>query len=220
MRQIRTAAGQFEDIESLQKYILEKCAEHKSQKRAFAFALIVYNFDDPHITKILEDEKYFNALDYIAGEYLTVFYLHSEYLQYQSDRAKKRNSVRYEFGLQRLNGPDNLSPKYIGEKLFNQVDLPSPSLIFFNTSENVITDYSIARLRVNEIEKGFNELLKIIKIAVNGLINVKEENRINDKEIFSLLKNSIEGSEFWKNAKSGFDKMMKTKDFISFWKIW
>ena len=48
---------------------------------------------------------------------------------------------------------------------------------------------------------------------------MKEENRDNEKEIFNLIKQSIEGSEFWKNAKLGFDKMMKVKDLLLFWKI-
>jgi len=219
MHQIKTANGQFEGVESLEKYIYEKCEEHKTDKRAFAFALIVYDFDNPYITKILEDDKYFNALDYTSGRFLTVFYIHSEYIKYQSERAKKTNKARFEFGLQKLNGPADLSPKFIGEKLINHFDLPSPSVIFFNTSEYLITDYTIARLRENEIEKGFNELLKVIKTAVNSLKDVKDENRENEMEIFNLLKLSIEGSEFWKNAKSGFDKVMKLKDFLTFWKI-
>ena len=93
MHQIRTADGQFDGIESLERYILEKCSEHKAEKRAFAFALIVYDFNDPQITKILEDDSYFNALDYTSGKFLTVFYVHSEYIQYQSAKAKESNQI-------------------------------------------------------------------------------------------------------------------------------
>ena len=219
MHQIRTADGRFDGIESLEKYIFEKCAEHKAEKRAFAFALIVYDFNNPYITKILEDDKYFNALDYTSGKYLTVFYIHSEYIRYQSERAKTTNKIRLEFGVQKVDGPVDVSPKFLGEKIINTDSLPSPSIIFFNTSDYVITDYTIAKLRENEIEKGFNELLKVIQTAVDSLERVKEENRANEKEIFSLVKQSIEGSEFWKSAKAGYDKMMKLKDFIFFWKV-
>ena len=219
MHQIRTADGQFDGVESLEKYILEKCYEHKKEKRAFAFALIVYDFNDPHVTKILEDDDYFNALDYTSGKFLTVFYVHSEYLQHQSDRAKKSNTMRIELGVQKVNGPVNVSPKFLGEKLINNETLPSPSVIFFNTTDYVITDYTIARLRQNQTENGFNELLKVIQAAVNSLNGIQEENRNNDQEIFNLLKQSIQGAEFWKSAKSGFDKMMKVKDLLLFWKI-
>jgi hypothetical protein len=219
MYQIRTADGQFDGINSLEKYILEKCAEHKAEKRAFAFALIVYDFNDPHITKILEDDEYFNALDYTSRTYLTVFYVHSEYIRYQSEKAKSINKIRMESGVQKLNGPLYVSPKFLGEKIINNDSLPSPSVIFFNTSGYVITDYTIAKLRENEIEKGFNELMKVIQTAVTSLDKVKEENRANEKEIFNLIKQSIDGSEFWKSAKAGYDKMMKVKDFIFFWKV-
>ena len=219
MHQIRTSEGQFDGIESLEHYILKKCSEHKAEKKAFAFALIVYDFNDPHINMILENENYFNALDYTSGRYLTVFYVHSEYIKYQSDRAKKSTGMRIELSIEKVNAPDNISPKFIGEKLINNDSLPSPSIIFFNTSEHIITDYTIAKLRENEIEKGFNELLCVIKRAVESLNEIKEENRENEKEIFNLLKQSIEGSEFWKSAKSGFDKVMKIKDFILFWKV-
>lgn len=219
MHQIRTSEGQFDGIESLEHYILNKCSEHKAEKKAFAFALIVYDFNDPHISIILENEKYFNALDYTSGHFLTVFYVHSEYLQHQSDRAKKSNTMHIELSVEKVNAPTNISPKFLGEKLINNESLPSPSIIFFNTSEFVITDYTIAKLRENEIEKGFNELLKIIKTSVDSLSEIKEENRDNEKEIFDLLKQSIDGSEFWKSAKSSFDKLMKIKDFFLFWKV-
>lgn len=219
MHQIRTADGRFAGIESLGKYIFEKCAEHKAEKRAFAFALIVYDFSDPHITKILEDDNYLNALDYTTGRYLTVFYVHSEYIRYQSEMAKSTNNMPMELGAQKLDGPIDVSPKYLGEKLINIDVLPSPSVIFFNTSNYVITDYTIAKLRENEIEKGFNELLKVIQTAVASLEKVKEENRVNEKEIFNNIKQSIDGSEFWKSTKSKFNKMMKVKDFIQFWLV-
>ncbi|MES2477875.1 MAG: hypothetical protein V4561_02225 [Bacteroidota bacterium] len=219
MYQIRTSEGQFDGIENLEHYILKKCSEHKAEKRAFAFALIVYDFNDPHISMILENENYFNALDYTSGHFLTVFHIHSEYIKYQSDRAKKSKTMRIELSVEKVNAPANISPKFIGEKLINNNSLPSPSVIFFNTSKYIITDYTIAKLRENEIEKGFNELLSVIKTAVEGLNEIKEENRDNEKEIFNLLKQSIEGSEFWKNAKSGFDKLMKIKDFFLFWKV-
>lgn len=219
MHQIRTSEGQYDGIESLESYILNKCSEHKAEKKAFAFALIVYDFNNPHISMILENEKYINALDYTSGHFLTIFYVHSVYIQHQSQKAIKSRTMRIELSVEKVNAPHNISPKILGEKLINCDILPSPSVIFFNTSDSVITDYTIAKLRENKIEKGFNELLKIIKISVDNLNKVKEENRKNEKEIFILLKQSIEGSEFWRNAKSSFNELMKIKDFIFFWKL-
>lgn len=219
MYQIRNSTGEFDGIESLERHILQKCKEHKEEKRAFAFALIVYDFYNPHINKILEDDKYFNALDYLSGKTLTIFYVNSDYVNHQSNVAQQSNQIRLELSVEKVNGISNLSPKFLGEKLINSEYLPSPSIIFFNTSDYNITDYTIAKLRENEIEKGFNELLKIVGIAVDSLKNVQEDYRKNEKEVFNLLKQSINGSEFWKNTKAGYDKMMKIKDFLLFWKV-
>lgn len=219
MYQIKNSQGQFDGIESLEKHILEVSQKHKDDKRAFAFALIVCDFNNPHIYKILNDTGYYNALDYVSGKTITVFYVNSDYLSHQSQKAKESNSVLMEFGIQKVNGPANLSPKFLAESLINIEYLPSPSILFFNISNYVISDFTIAQLRENEIEKGFNELIKVIQIAVDSLEQVQEEYRANETEIFNLLKQSIDGSEFWKNAKSGFSKAMKVKDFLFFWRI-
>lgn len=219
MHYIKSFNGQIEDVDSLEKYIIKKCYQHRVEKRAFAFALIIYDFSNPHIAKIFEDEKYFNAFDYISDKYLTVFYINSEYMRNQNIKAKKSNRMILELKIHEIKAPINVSPKVIGEKLLNEETLPSPSIIFFNILENNITDYTIAKLRENKVEDCFNEIIKIIEIAVNSLKNVKEENRKNEKEIFNLLKNSIEESELLKNVKLNFDKIISVKDFIFFWKL-
>jgi len=219
MYEIKNSQGTGDAIDGLLNSILEISQSHKNEKRAFAFALFVYDFHDPHIDKILNDENYYNALDYLSGSTMTVFYINSEYLSHQSQKAMESNRVRMEFGVQKVDGPVNVSPKFIAEKLINKETLPSPSVLFFNVSNNVISDFTIAQLRENEIEKGFIELLSLIEEAVNSLKSVKEGYRDNETEIFNLLKSSIESSEFWKNTRSGFQKLVKIKDFLFFWKV-
>ena len=219
MHQIKTSDGKFDGVQSIEEYIIRIGKEHKTEKKALAFAFIVYDFDNPHIDEMLAKSSYYNALDYISGKTLTVFYINSSYLNYQSDKAKESNKMNFEFGVQKIDAPANVSPKYIAEKLINKDSLPSPSIMFFRISDNTVSEYTIAHLRENEIEKGFNELLNIIKTAVDSLSQVKDKYRDNEKEIFSLLKQSIESSEFWKAANAGYDKMMKLKDFLFFWKV-
>ncbi len=219
MHQIKNSQGKFDGIDCIGEYIVRVGLEHKAEKRALAFAFIVYDFDNPHIEKILTDTSYYNALDYVSGKSITVFYVNSSYLTYQSERAKQSDKMNFEFGVQKIDAPVNVSPKFIAEKLINKDYLPSPSVLFFRISDNSIEEYTIAHLRQNEIEKGFNELLMVIKTAVSSICEVKDEYIDNEKEIFTLLKQSIESSEFWKGAKGGYDKMMRLKDFLLFWKV-
>lgn len=219
MHQIKNSLGKFASVGEIERYIVRIAQGHRVDKRAFVFALIVQDFDNPHIEKILSDMSYYNALDYISGKYITVFYIHSKYLGVQSERAKKSNKQRFEFTMQKIDTTPNLSPKFIAENIFNVDSLPSPSVLFFNINGDSITEYTIAHLQHNEIEKGFGELLNVIKTAAISLAEVKEENRNNDKEVFALVKRSIESAEFWKSADSVYGKMMKVKDFLFFWKV-
>lgn len=205
--------------ESLFDYIIEVATEHQKQARAFAFAFIVVDFEDAHVSKILSDEDYLNALDSIAGEYLTIFYLDSEYMKLTSEMAKKSRSRWMEFGMEKVDAPPSYSPSYLAEKLINDKNLPSPSIIFFQVDGFKIIDHTIARLRKPEIESGFNEMKKIIKNGIEGISKVENENRENRKEIFSLLKTSIEGSEFWTVVNIGYAKLMKLKEFLSIFRL-
>jgi hypothetical protein len=205
--------------EYLEKYILNICEQHKKEKRALAFAFIVSDLDDPQITKILRDDDYINALHSISGKYLTVFYLNDNYVKKTIEKATVSNIMRIELGMQKINAPQNFSPKYLAQNLLNKKNLPTPSILFFQVKDNLITDYTFAQLRENKIEDGFVEMKEIIKTAINSFNNVLEEYRNNSDELFNLLKQSIKSSEFWKNAHSKFDSLVKIKDFLLFWKI-
>ena len=219
MYEIKDSEGEFGVIDNLLDKIMDVCQKHRNENRAYAFALIVFDFYDPHINKILNDEDYFNALDYTTGKDLTVFFINSDYLSAQSEKAKVTSKIRVELSVEKVRGAANYSPKYIAEKLLNEQSLPSPSVLFFNVYNNAICDSTIARLRENEIEKGFNELIQLMKIAVKSFKEVQGKNRHNNAEIFQLLKRTIDSSEYWKNSKSKFDKLMKIKDFLFFWKV-
>lgn len=216
MHQIKDSHGQFDGINSLTEYIFKTCNQHRKENRALAFALIVYDFHNPHVEKMLEDKAYYNALDHVSGKFLTIFYINSNYLTYQSKIAAESNKVTLELSIQKVDTPVNVSPKLVAHKIINQETLPSPSILFFNVKGSVITEYTIANLRENEVEKGFNELIKIVELAVGGMKDVQEGYKDNHDEIFDLLKQTIEGAEFWKSTKSNFKKMMKLRSFFSF----
>ena len=57
--------------------IIDLCEKHRKEKRALAFAFVLYDFENPQILKILNDEIYWNALNSISGQYLSIYYIHS-----------------------------------------------------------------------------------------------------------------------------------------------
>src|SRR6266704_5407193 len=52
------------------------CQEHVTSKRAKAFAFIFYDFVDQDLRRILKNQGAFAQLDRLAGDDLSVFYLH------------------------------------------------------------------------------------------------------------------------------------------------
>lgn len=206
-------------LSELTKYILHTCEKHRTENRALAFAFIVSDLNDPQITKILRDNDYINALDVISGKYVTIFYLHDNFLKEHVKKARNSSQIRLELEMHAISGPPNLSPRFIAKNLINDENLPSPSVLFFQVNNGVITDYTIAQLKENEIEKGFNELKKMIKVAVNSLSEVTADNRGNSDELFNLLKSSIKSSIFWRTAKRLYKNLIQLKDFVSFWSI-
>jgi hypothetical protein len=205
--------------ESLEDYILQICHQHKTENRAMAFAFIVSDLDDPQIIKLLRDKDYLQTLHKISGRYLTVFYLNNDYVDETINKAGKSDIIRFEFGIERVDAPGNYSPKYLVQNLLNRENLPSPSILFFQVIDNIITDHTFAQIREDRIEDAFIEMKQIIKTAIESLSTVKDENRENSSELFNLLKLSIESSEYWKNARNNFDKLIKIKDFLLCWKI-
>ena len=63
------------DINSFTECMISICNEHKKANRVLAFAFILYDFENPHLWKVLNDQVYWLALNEISGKYLTVFSL-------------------------------------------------------------------------------------------------------------------------------------------------
>jgi hypothetical protein len=207
-----------DESNKLVDYILQICQEHKAEDRAVAFAFIISDLHNPHVNKILRDVDYMNALHKISGKYLTVFFLNDHYVDKTITTARNSNVMRFELSVEPINAPPNITPKQLANVLIEEEILSSPSILFFQVDNSVVTDFFITKLRENKIEDGFLEIKDIITVAVNSFSDVKQENRKNHNELFSLLKQSIESSEFWKNTKKNYEKLIKIKDFLYSWK--
>lgn len=204
--------------QEIKDYILETCNKHKNEERALAFAFIISDLENPHVNKILRDTDYLKSLHVISGQFLTVFFLHDAYAKKTISKAKESTLVRIELSVQPINAIPNIRPKDLANVLIDDEILSTPSILFFQVDNGIITDYFVTSLKANEIQNGFNEIKEIIKVAVDSFSNVENENKQNSEALFKLLKSILEYSEFWKRAKRNYDKFIKFKDFIFFWK--
>ncbi len=81
--------GRIHDIKTadFSNGIIELCEKHRKDKRALAFAFIIYDFCNPHITKVLDDVDYWNALDAVSGKFLSIYYIPSRERIFAEDLA-------------------------------------------------------------------------------------------------------------------------------------
>lgn len=203
---------------AISEYILRTCEEHKAEGRALAFSFIISDLKNPYVNKILRDTDYLNSLHEISGKDLTIFFLNDNYVNKTLNKAKDSNVVKIQLSVQPIDGTPDIRPKHLAELLINDNLLTTPSILFFQVENYEVTDYFVCNLVQNKIEEGFNEIKDVISVAIESFSKVEDENRKNFGVMFDLLKSNVEASEYWKNVKKKYEKAMKIKDFLFFWK--
>ena len=159
-----------------------------------------------------------NALHNISGKFLTVFFVNDRYARNVINEAKDSTVMRLELGVEPIDGIPNVTPKQLANILINGEILSSPSILFFQIDKFVIKDHFITNLYENKIEEGFLEMKDLITTAVRSFAEVADENKGNSDELFELLRQSVNSAEFWKKTNKKYERFMKIKDFLFFWK--
>ena len=101
------------DTNRFLEVLIKTSKKHQKENRALAFAFVIYNFENPAIAKILRDSDYWNALNKIAGKYLTIFYIHSELQKLNEKKVyfpkdKMGNNFGFLHGFAATGGPSDL----------------------------------------------------------------------------------------------------------------
>ena len=176
------------------------CAEHQEKDKASSFALIIHDFKNPHLTKVLNDKEYFNALNEISGHDLTIFYLE---LTSAYEQRSKNNFVA------EMN-------KFLFEEFDTKHKLKTPAILFFQVKNKEIIDYFFCSLKEKTVEKSFLELEGLVKKVSSIMENISSENRRNYEEIFYLIKEEIGSEKTIDIIKSTAGKMYKFGKIILF----
>lgn len=189
--------GTNSSYEQFEREFLEICKQHKNDGRALVFAFIVYDFENAHISKMLNKPDYWISLNAVSGNYLTVFSLHY--------KPKDMKEKLMEMMRQKMDGTfknlhfisadqnpsldsNNLIKKYFG----NEIRIKYPSVLFFQTNGEKVTDYRLIELDQERLEPSFLELKKYIRAAANALIEVNREG-YDEKTVFNLVDSTVAG---------------------------
>lgn len=190
--------GAIEDLRHNSAYetIINICNDHKEEQRALAFAFVIHNYMSPQLNKVLADEDYWESLDRISGQLLTVFYLPSHAKDFGEDLLKSTGvEKRSMYGITTDESNDIIVPMI---KNYLQYDRPIklPTILFFQTNGLLVQDFFFVELSEQKIEESFIEIRTYISGAVDELKRVESKYYGNDQEIFSLLKNGVDAVSF------------------------
>lgn len=132
------------------------CKEHLKQKRAHAFAFLLYDFQNKAVREVLKDGGGFKELDHLAGKDISIFYLHS-------NRPES---------LKRFNDTIVKSFDFQQEVLF-------PAMIFFRFANNEVEDIKIVELIERDFLSAFKELYSVIENYIANNKPIESSKNIN-----------------------------------------
>jgi hypothetical protein len=135
----------------------------------------------------LEDKDYWNSLNSISGNYLTVFSFHYK----ERPRLKKDNSFKTLFSLPIFGPPENEIDDLMIKYFDNRQKIDYPAILFFQVDNQKVIDTMLIGLKGESIESSFWEMNKYLTRAVDGLKGVDPTNTHNHKEVFDILEAEI-----------------------------
>ena len=183
------------DVDSFVKKMTEICGTHKKEGRALAFAFLIYDFKNPQIRKVLQDDIYWDALNEISGATLTVFSSHYKAKKHKKIRKKYENrGFEYMTAISSFENPNSASNK-IAKKYFEETKITFPSLLFFQVDDNKVIDSLLIELKEKTIEESALEIQEYIQSAIDGISKVTNENKKNYKEMFDLISQNVSARE-------------------------
>jgi hypothetical protein len=197
---------------------LKICNEHQNNKRALAFAFILYDYTSPHVNKILTDKDYWNALNKISGNLLTIFYVDCKTKILNEKVKNVRSGVAYNsvFGIQSKNDDPSIISIKILEKYFGiSEQISRPSIMLFQVDNMNVKDSIFVNLKENEVEKTYNEIFDIIKSVTDSLKGISPDCHGNYGCIFREVENSI----IHRKHKLIYSKIPKLVNFIDLFSL-
>ncbi|KZE74330.1 hypothetical protein AV926_02085 [Myroides marinus] len=200
---------------------LKICNAHREEDRALMFAFILYDFENPQISKILNDADYWLSLHSISGEYLTVFSLHykpedmKKNIQEMIQAKMQGDTSKEMFQIPTIQNPSKDTNKLIRKYFGDDVIIKYPSVLFFQVDKENVINHRFIQLDENSLENSFLELKNYIKVAVQSLDKVSREYKNNYSELFNLVDSSVSGTRKNIQIQKGLRKVTSIAELAS-----
>lgn len=191
--------GKGYEIDEFSKKMIKICNEHKRKGKALAFAFILYDFRNPHFTKMLNDRDYWLAFNEISGNFLSIFSF--DYKINNIDKDRQLDSYGLLTPIQVSSNHSKSTNTLIKKYFESELPLTFPAVLFFQVDNDEILDSLLIELYEEQIELAFIELKKYIEKAVKALNKIDPENKKNIQEIFNCLENEVKSEKVNRKIK-------------------
>jgi hypothetical protein len=188
MHPIHLRAGRSEvglSASELHAEVIGTCNKHRAEKRALVFAFLLFDRRHAQVARVLEDPRFYETLDQIAGSLLTVFFIHSE----PSQRGKTRDAWNLE--------ADEVAKIITGEfEVAGAWDRTKPAILFFQVENERVSQARFASFRDDRLDDTFMAIRRLLKTAADSVAAVQPEYAGNSTEIFNLIDNAVRNDSF------------------------
>jgi len=200
------AGGRGYTVHDFRQRFQDICQEHLREARALVFAFVLYDAEHPEIRKVLSDHDYWNALDALSGDVLSVFCFHV-----RGSQSKPSN----ERGIHSVDAPSGDDQRQILTTYFKLNNPALPSVLFFQPREDGSFDHYLVTLKEETTEKAFIEIRTLLRLAIRSLSEVQPENRSNHTELFNLVRGRIAAAQQQTKFIKGVKRFISIKEFLS-----
>ncbi|MDP4183637.1 MAG: hypothetical protein Q8862_00565 [Bacteroidota bacterium] len=191
------------NVKEFNDKFLEICQENRDSNRARAFAFILTDFHSTEANHFIMNKEFWIELHTLSDHFLTVFHL--DFTSTELHKLFRENKTEY-VKSQYNSIFQSLSEVFKADGVYKN---KMPSILFFQTDEAKIIDFFFVELNAHDLQQNMKNLKDYIKSAVESVKEVTDENLNNSKEIFQLLKSSVNGTKRKNNCKYIIKKIIQ-----------
>lgn len=191
--------------------ITSRAQAHRESCKAKSFCFILSDQRTPGVEKMLYDEDYWQALNSISGDCLTVFHFWVN----KNEHLNAKGGVQVLFQMSPLE-LDEIRSRNTVDTHFNLNNVRLPALIFFNVdAENNIVLPRIYQFKADDMITAYSIIKKVVSSVVeNALMDIKYENIHNYAEIQCLVNSEIDRMKLKEFAAVGVRTVISLAEIV------
>ncbi len=203
-------AREWSNFSDLRDNLVHICNTHRKEGRALAFAFLLYDISTPHFRKMIEEKVYYEALNEVSGNFMTIFSIHAKEVR----RVRARTGFDIDnlpaidtgftmthagmvYGLTTGEATQDMLSKYFGQP----DEFRFPGVLFFQVDNDKVVEAMMVEINDVTPEQVYNDLIKMVNTANIALRRIDVQYKDNHKEIFDQVEGELKRVKIEKKIK-------------------